>query len=89
MMMRVVRFSYTIDNHITSLNLKITFTSSSDVEVILEACFLKERFHLVVSDASYTYSFYFYIPTTHEVRVHLPFSSFDEEVLVELNVDPF
>lgn len=61
---RVVRPVYTYDKHLASLSEKLTFSSFRDEEeVVLEVCYMEEQTHIYVSKASFTSSFYFYIPT--------------------------
>lgn len=86
---RAIRLAYTIDDHIAFLHQQVTFSSSSDKEeVVLEACSLGERTHMPASNATYTFNFYFYLPTIREVGVRLLFSSFTVEVLPTPNVAP-
>lgn len=44
---------------------------------------------MVSSEASSTPYFYFYIPTIRKIGVCLPFSYFEAEVLIVLNMAPF
>lgn len=71
---RVLRSSYTNNEHIATLHRKLTFSSFSDEEeIVMDACSLEEKAHMAVSYTLYNSSFYFYRPTIHKVRLHSHF----------------
>lgn len=79
---REVGSVYIIEDHIDSLRYQLAFSSTNDEEeYVLDECSLEEKVNMVAFDANSTSSFYFYLPTIHEVEVHLPSSSFTKKVL--------
>lgn len=83
-----VGFVYSTGNHIAFFQHQLNFSSSSGEEVVLEACYLEEMVNMAASKVSFSSSLYFYLTTTCEIGILLPFSPFTTYVLTMLSVPP-
>lgn len=65
----------------------IMFSSTGrEEDMVLESCSGKERHNMDTSDEPSAPYFYLYLPVIHELWVSIPFTSFEEDFLLTINV---
>lgn len=80
---------YSNSDMINEFRSDIRFSSTErEEDMVLESCLGKERHNMDTSDEPFYPYFYLHLLVIHELWVLIPFTSFDGDFLVIINVVP-